>query len=168
MNASRLLRGIHGVLVTEMNGDGIAIMASEPDEAVELLGKQGPAQWGVALVWQGYGGPSDGDLDSVQANRISAFVRVPTGLPAVPGDVLTKATPGDNPSVLDRIEWVNVVMRAMSFQDAGMWRQRLKLTGSKWYRKEDGKLLRIHELEFEITAGMDESANNYPVTCPAE
>lgn len=168
MKASRLLRGIHQTLVTEMNGDGIAIMASEPDEAVELLGKQGPTQWGVALVWNGYGGADDGDLNVVQTNRISAFVRVPTGLPAVPGDVLTKATPRDNPSVLDRIEWVNVVMRAMAFQDQEMWRQRLLLKGSRWYRKEDGKLLRIHELEFEVTASMDESAVDYTVTCPAE
>ncbi len=143
-----------------MADDGELTVASEPGEAIELLGKQSPLKWGVALVWHGYKGPPDSDCPDWQDHTFSAFVRVPTGLPAVPGDALIHQIQSAGDSVIERIEWVSVAIRRIQFSGSDDLDNRPpRLEGSAWFVHEDKKPLRIHELRFVYTAGLDEAAD---------
>jgi len=118
-------------------------VAAEPTEALEVLGKVAPDKWGMSLVWQGYGGAEDRDYPEAQSNRFSAFVRVPVGLPAVPGNALHRELSGGHDSVLERVEWVNVSIRRLRFDGAEIEPRCPRLVRSGWYREEDGTTIRV-------------------------
>jgi len=157
MNAVRLLRAMQGYLTPLMAPDGVLSIASEPAEAMDRLAAQAPERWGVVLVWHGYGGPPDRDLDTWADHAFSAFVRVPTGLPAVPGDALIRQVTTAGTSVIERIEWVSLAIRNIHFQssDGQLDPRPPRLKHSQWVTKEDKRPLSIHELRFEYSAGLD-------------
>lgn len=153
-------------LAAEMQPEGKLTVAVDPTEAVAQLEKQAPDKWGVALVWQGYGGPEDRDHPEAQGNKLSAFVRVPVGLPAIPGNTIHREIPGGHDSVLERIEWVNVSLRRLRFNSTEIEPRPLRLVRSGWYRKEDGTTTRVHELEYEIVTVLDEAAETVVLEVP--
>ena len=165
MNAARFLRGLEDHLRPVITAEkGLVSIAAEPQEALELLGKQAPERWGICLVWQGYGGPSDDDFNEGQVNKLSVFVRVPVGLMMGPGNAVHRGTPGGAASVLELVEFVNVALRRIVFDNEDIEARRLRLVKSEWYRKEDGKTLRIHELQFELVTILDAAAADVNVT----
>lgn len=169
VNAVRLLIAIQGYLGPLMAPDGELSIASEPAEAMDRLGAQAPNKWGVVLCWHGYDGPPDRDLDTWMDHAFSAFVRVPTGLPAVPGDALIRQVTTPGTSVIQRIEWVSLAIRRIRFTADGADANDLdprspRLRHSGWVTKEDKKPLCIHELRFEYSAGLDMAAEAAVVT----
>lgn len=164
MNAFRLLRALQDNLSAEMAPDGLLTVAAEATEAIEALGKQAPDKWGVALVWQGYNGPEDGESPDWQNNRFSAFVRVPVGLPAIPGNALHREITGGHDSVLERVEWVSLAVRRLRFTNADIEPRAPRLVRSTWYRKEDGHTIRVHELEFELVTALDVAVEDAVLT----
>mgnify|MGYP001012758005 CR=1 FL=1 len=165
MNAVRLMTTLEAQLrpVFALH-KGITSIAAEPQEALELLGKQAPERWGVCLVWQGYGGTPDADLPEAQTNKLSVFVRVPIGLMLEPGDAIWKATPGGAASVLELVEFVCLAVRRIKFSNEDVDSRGFLLTKSDWWRKEEGKTLRIHELQFELVTILDAAADDVNVT----
>lgn len=128
----------------------VVSVAADHEEALARLGAQAPDRLGVCLLWQGYGGPPDDDVPEWQTNEVSVFVRVPVGLPAVPGDALIK---GEH-NVLDRIDWICQLVRAMRFDHDDIDARGVRLTKSEWHKKDEKGTTRVHELRFEIVMQM--------------
>lgn len=168
MNATRLMKALESHLKPQIVAEkGYCTVAAEVLEGIETLGKHGPDRWGVALVWDGYSGPPDGDAPDWQTNDITLLVRVPIGLPVTPGDSLHRGIGSDGYSVLEQVEYVSLLMRRMVLSAPGIEPRRMRLIKSHWARLEgQTQTLRIHELRFEIVTELDQAAATVTVPVP--
>jgi hypothetical protein len=129
---------------------GVFTLGTEPDEAVHTLSQLGPGKFGSCLVWEGYQGPPDAAANEWQDHHFALYLRMPTGMPLVPGDALTHGA-----AMLTKIDWIVALMTSLQLQssqgdvDTG---RPVRLLSSGWVRRDDKRPIRVHELRFELTA----------------